>query len=309
MPYEDYDVNVHPTKIEVRFFNANLVHSEILAALREKLLATNLETQAKLPSETHATAEAKLSAQGYKSQKIADAMAEFFKKHRPIQTQQQLDFRKAAGPKTSVRITGPKTHGPQYHIKPHWQREFIQIHDSFIVAEADDGFIIIDQHALHERILYEELQKRIKVSKLESQKLLIPESFELTEGQADALQANAALIEKLGIELEPFGPRTMAVHAFPTLLANAAPLDFVRDLVDLLIDKGTTLDAEQLFDEVLNMAACKAAIKAGQRLSDSEIQQLLTDKEKTEYSSRCPHGRPTAIKFTTGELEKQFKRT
>jgi len=309
MPYEDYDVNVHPTKIEVRFFNANLVHSEILAALREKLLATNLETQVKLPSEAHATAEAKLSAQGYKSQKIADAMAEFFKKHRPIQTQQQLDFRKAAGPKTSVRTTGRKTHGPQYHIKPHWQREFIQIHDSFIVAEADDGFIIIDQHALHERILYEELQKRIKVSKLESQKLLIPESFELTEGQADALQANAALIEKLGIELEPFGPRTMAVHAFPTLLANAAPLDFVRDLVDLLIDKGTTLDAEQLFDEVLNMAACKAAIKAGQRLSDSEIQQLLADKEKTECSSRCPHGRPTAIKFSTAELEKQFKRT
>ncbi|GAH77857.1 unnamed protein product, partial [marine sediment metagenome] len=170
MPYEDYDVNVHPTKIEVRFFNANLVHSEILAALREKLLATNLETQVKLPSEAHATAEAKLSAQGYKSQKIADAMADFFKKHRPIQTQQQLDFRKAAGPKTSVRTTGRKTHGPQYHIKPHWQREFIQIHDSFIVAEADDGFIIIDQHALHERILYEELQKRIKVSKLESQK-------------------------------------------------------------------------------------------------------------------------------------------
>jgi DNA mismatch repair protein MutL len=305
MPCEDYDVNVHPTKIEVRFFNANLVHSEILAALREKLLATNLETQVKLPSEPHATVQAKLPAQTYKSQKIADAMAEFFKKHRPIQTQQQLDFPKAAGP----RITRRKTHAPQYHIKPQVQREFIQIHDSFIVAEADDGFIIIDQHALHERILYEELQKRIKSSKLESQKLLIPESFELTEGQADALQANAALIEKFGIELEPFGPRAMAVHAFPTLLANAAPLDFVRDLVDLLIDKGTTLDAEHLLDEALNMAACKAAIKAGQKLTDSEMHQLLADKEKTEHSSRCPHGRPTAIKFSITELEKQFKRT
>jgi DNA mismatch repair protein MutL len=153
------------------------------------------------------------------------------------------------------------------------------------------------------------LCRRIGESKLESQRLLIPESFEVTDGQADAIETNAELIGKLGIELVPFGPKTVAIQAFPTLLSKVSPLDFVRDLLDLLTDKDLSLDAEKLLDEVLNMAACKAAIKAGQKLTTSEIEKLLDDKEKTEYSSRCPHGRPTTIKFSISDLEKQFKRT
>ena len=137
---------------------------------------------------------------------------------------------------------------------------------------------------------------------------MIPESFELSAAGADVLQAGGEIIEKLGIELAPFGPKTYAIQAFPTLLAKADPLDFVRDLIDLLTDKDLAVDAERLLDEVLKMAACKAAIKAGQRLTDSEIQQLLTDRETCEHASRCPHGRPTTIKFTMAELEKQFKR-
>ena len=137
----------------------------------------------------------------------------------------------------------------------------------------------------------------------------MPESFEISEGLADVIEGNAELFEKLGIELVPFGPRTMAIQAFPSLLANVAPLDFVRDLIDLLDRKVAGPDAEKLLEEVLNMAACKAAVKAGQKLSDSEIEQLLTDKGLAESVSRCPHGRPTTIKFSISELEKQFKRT
>jgi DNA mismatch repair protein MutL len=311
MPYENYDVNVHPTKIEVRFYNANLIHSQVLGALREKLLGTNLQTQAKLPVTT-GPAKAKeedMPAAHRRSQEIADAMAEFFKKHRPVQTQQQL------GPPQKKRFVPLHSEAGQIaesQTSPSRQagtKEFLQIHDSFIVAEADDGFIVIDQHALHERIIYEDLCRRMQESKLESQKLLIPESFQLTDTQADALKANAELLEKLGIELAPFGPKTYAIQAFPTLLAKVAPLDFVQDLIDLLTDKGLGLDAEELLDEVLNMAACKAAIKAGQKLTDNEIEQLLADKEITEHASRCPHGRPTSIKFSIAELEKQFKRT
>ena len=127
--------------------------------------------------------------------------------------------------------------------------------------------------------------------------------------QAELLQTNAELIEKLGIEIVPFGPQTMAIQAFPTLLAKAEPLDFVRDLIDLLKDKNVTSDPERMLDEVLNMAACKAAIKAGQRLSSTEIEKLLADREILELPSRCPHGRPTTIKFSIAELQKQFKRT
>lgn len=144
---------------------------------------------------------------------------------------------------------------------------------------------------------------------LNHQKLLIPESFQLTDAQADAIKANAELFDKLGIEIAPFGPKTYAIQAFPTLLAKASPLDFAKDLIDLLTDKGLGLDAEELLDEVLKMAACKAAIKASTKLTDNEIEQLLADKGKIEYASRCPHGRPAVIKFTLSELEKQFKRT
>jgi DNA mismatch repair protein MutL len=299
MPCENYDVNVHPTKIEVRFYNTNLIHSQVLGALREKLLGTNLQTQAKLPP-AESQQRKELSPSGYRSREIADAMAEFFKKHQPVQTQQQFH--------PSPKKQFVPLHPPTGQITES-QKEFLQIHDSFIIAETDDGFIIVDQHALHERIIYEDLCRRIQKSSLESQKLLIPESLQLTNAQADTIKTNAELLEKLGIEIAPFGPKTYAIQAFPTLLAKVAPLDFVQDLIDLLTDKGLGLNAEELLDEVLNMAACKAAIKAGQKLSNNEIEQLLADKDRVERSSRCPHGRPTVIKFTLAELEKQFKRT
>jgi len=138
---------------------------------------------------------------------------------------------------------------------------------------------------------------------------LIPETFELTDAEADAIKANAELIEKLGIELEPFGPKTMAIQSFPVMMGKVNPTDFVRDLIDMFSEKSGALDPERLLHEALDMAACKAAIKAGQLLSEVEMIQLLEDKETVERASRCPHGRPTTIKFTLDELEKQFKRT
>ncbi|MBA7611791.1 DNA mismatch repair protein MutL [subsurface metagenome] len=311
MPYEDYDVNVHPTKIEVRFYNSNLVHSQILGCIREKLLGTNLEARANLSAIPHQKSTFSGSAL-VRDQKITDAMAEFFKKHRPVQTQQQfgrpLEKPFAAPHPGAGQITESRPGHPAPGISL-GQRRFLQIHDSFIVAQTDDGFVIIDQHALHERIIYEALCRRMQKGKLESQRLLIPESFELTEAQGDILESNAELIEKLGIELVPFGPKTMAIQAFPTLLAKAEPCDFVQDLIDLLEHRDAGADAERLLDEIMNMAACKAAIKAGQKLTDSEIEQLLADKENAESPSRCPHGRPTTIKFSISDLEKQFKRT
>jgi DNA mismatch repair protein MutL len=302
MPYEDYDVNVHPTKIEVRFYNANLVHSQILACLREKLLATDLDTLASVPQQSAPPMR--------RDGRIAEAMEEFFKRHRPS-GQRQMDF--------VARDSGPVTRDWGNERPPittfegrretSHERRYLQIHDCFIIAENDDGFVIIDQHALHERIMYEQLKRRVRNSPLESQKLLVPESFQLTKEQSDTLENNSQLFEKLGIELVPFGPKTVAIQAFPVLLAKAEPADFLRDVMDMLVEKASTLDADSLFDEVLHMAACKAAIKAGQKLTDGEIEQLIADKETVENSSHCPHGRPTVIKFTVAELEKQFKRT
>jgi DNA mismatch repair protein MutL len=322
MPSDEYDVNVHPTKIEVRFYNANLVHSQILACLREKLLGTNLDVEVKMPPVSKQT----LPQAPQRAAEVAEALAEFFERHRPVSTQQQLHFPKASSLKLSVSRSGHPIEtadtaeaSPRFdsyvnqitddRSSPTMQREFLQIADSFIITQADDGFIVIDQHALHERIIYESLQKRLSIGRLESQRLLIPECFHLTDAQTQALDDNCALIDKLGIELAPFGSRNVAIQAFPALLAKADPIGFVGDLLDLLIEKQPQTDAEKLLDEVLSMAACKAAIKAGQKLNYSEIEQLLNERQKVQNPSRCPHGRPTTVKFSLADLQKQFKRT
>jgi DNA mismatch repair protein MutL len=192
---------------------------------------------------------------------------------------------------------------------PPQDSKYLQIHDSYIIEQTDEGFVIIDQHALHERMLYEIMQRRLQRENLESQRLLLPESFEVTEAQAGAIENHADVLAQLGIELTPFGPRTYAIQTFPTMLGNVSPLEFIHGLLDLLVERGDAVAKRDLFDDILNMAACKAAIKAGQKLTDSEIRQLLADRERFESTSRCPHGRPTTIRFSISELEKQFKRT
>lgn len=335
IPTEEFDVNVHPTKIEVRFQNSNLVHSQVLAVLREKLLGTNLDVPARLP-----TPRAELPSESAepagdlaRKERIARAMAEFFQTHKPA-AQPQLDFTDAhqirhqppaAGqPKAATESSesggifsetppqpGPdgQSNAPSDALQELLSGQYLQIHNSYIVTQTQDGFVIIDQHALHERILYEQLCRRISEGALPSQRLLIPETLDVSDTQLEAIRENAELLEQLGIELEPFGPRTIAIQSFPVLAAQLRPVEFVEDLLDRLTDEALRVDRERLLHEILDMAACKAAIKAGQPLSPQEIEQLLADRDAVQRASRCPHGRPTTIRFTLGELEKQFKRT
>ena len=310
MPYEDYDVNVHPTKIEVRFYNSNLVHSQVLGCLRERLLASRMDAYGQTPAAVHTSPRVGMAAGGPRRQEIADAMADFFRRHKPMHAQGRLPMRSGAG--LIHRVLGMAPVEPDVEdmsAATSSGRRFIQLNNSYIVAQEADGFVIIDQHALHERIMYERLSARIGEGALESQRLLIPESFDVTETEAAALEEHATLLERMGLEVVPFGPRVMAVQAFATLLGKADPVEFVRELLDLLLERQAEGDPRRLLDAVLNMAACKAAIKAGQRLRDEEIEQLLSDAETVDLSSRCPHGRPTTIRFTWKELDKQFRRT
>jgi DNA mismatch repair protein MutL len=309
MSPDSYDVNVHPTKTEVRFDNANLLHSQVLGALREKLLGTDLDVPGRLPQgDVQATGNVS-PAPRVARQEIVDAMAEFLRKQRPSYRQHEFDLPAPhRDPTGGSRRPGPSVEVPQHFVVIE-SAKYLQIHDSYIVEQTEDGFVVIDQHALHERMLYEKLQERVGQGRLESQHLLLSESFEVTDAQASAIETHTDLISRLGIELTPFGPRTYAVQAFPTLLAKVSPTAFMQDMMDLLLEKSDRLSAKDLLDEVLSMAACKAAIKAGQKLTDGEIHQLLEDRRSFETTSRCPHGRPTTISFSISELEKQFKRT
>ena len=162
---------------------------------------------------------------------------------------------------------------------------------------------------MHERIIYEQLCEKINAGALARQRLLIPATIAVSDQDLQAIEEHKELLTKIGLEVEPFGPGTVAIQAFPAILAKADPAEFTRGLLDMLTDGAIGVDAEKLIHDVLDMAACKAAIKAGQSLTQEEMQNLLADKELIQRASRCPHGRPTVIKFSIGDLEKQFKRT
>jgi DNA mismatch repair protein MutL len=189
---------------------------------------------------------------------------------------------------------------------------FVQLHNTYIVAETDDGMVVIDQHALHERIIYEELFARATRGPLEGQRLLIPEVLPVNPRHAAALETVRPLLARLGIEVEDFDAGSVAVHSFPSLLSKVSPREFLRELLDRLMEYGGTggskLTPEELLHEVLDMASCKAAVKAGYPLSQEEIAALLVRKQQVERSSNCPHGRPTTLRLTIGDLERQFKR-
>ena len=319
MPPEDYDVNVHPTKTEVRFDNANLVHSEVLAVLRDKLLSTNLDVGGRVPTvadagDDNGDFEMPPVPADARKERISRAMEDFFKK--PAAAQQTFSFPRSShssGGHVSARASEkPITSLPEFSSQPqtdNWvAREFLQVHHSYILLQSDEGFAVIDQHALHERILYEQMTRRLREGNLAGQRLLMPHSFEVTNAQMQAFESRGDLFEKLGIELEPFGPDALAIHTFPAMLDKADPVDCVKEMLDKLADDDKA-DEERLLHEILDMAACKAAIKAGQPLTQDEMAQLLKDKDIVQRTSRCPHGRPTTIAFSIQELEKQIQRT
>ncbi len=191
----------------------------------------------------------------------------------------------------------------------------LQVHKSYLVTEDENGIVIIDQHALHERVMFEQLRSRVLSRNLESQRLLMPITVTASAKRQALLEGLKPLLEKIGIEAEPMGPATIAVHAFPTFLFDrkVEPADFITELLDQAdeekLDATTPTSLEAALHEVLDMMACKAAVKAGDKLTAEELASLLEQRQEIERASNCPHGRPTAIRVSLRELEKQFKRS
>jgi DNA mismatch repair protein MutL len=184
----------------------------------------------------------------------------------------------------------------------------IQVHDSYLIAETGDGMMVIDQHALHERILYEDLRSRVADGQVESQRLLVPEPVDLTAAEAAALIEQSELLAQLGLEVEPFGGDTVLVRSIPAMLPRVVPERLVRDLAEHFHTRPLPPTRDGLMAELLHMVACKAAVKAGQPLAPPEIAALLERRHLVADSHHCPHGRPTALVFTKADLEKQFGR-
>ena len=184
----------------------------------------------------------------------------------------------------------------------------MQVHDCYLIAESAEGLTIVDQHALHERILYEHFRKRILSGGIEVQRLLVPLTVELTMDEAALILDQAATLAELGILIEEFGGRTVALTGLPVMLSRSDPRELIRSIVDHLQTTGRSVTHRDLLDSILALMSCKAAIKSGQRLSPEEIESLLSQRHLVDDAHHCPHGRPTALNFSRHELDRQFGR-
>jgi DNA mismatch repair protein MutL len=184
----------------------------------------------------------------------------------------------------------------------------MQVHDCYLVVETPDGVHIIDQHALHERIMYEQLRRRILAGTPEIQRLLVPIPVELTPREAAIALDNAELLAELGLLVQEFGGNTVAIGGLPVLARRADPVELLKSVVEKIDSQTETLTRRDLLDSLLHMMSCKAAIKAGQRLSPEEITALLDQRHLCDDHHHCPHGRPTSLKLSKMELDRQFGR-
>lgn len=272
---------------------------------------------------------------------------DFFKRELPAQTGERLSYQAAreamgsppaavipASPNASLSpaLTAPSDVEPESPMSPVDRNDgrdapsegsgavlqaprpapgVLQVHNSFVVTQDETGVLIIDQHALHERVMFEQLLARVMAGSLESQQLLTPVVIDSTPQQIERLTELHPLLHRIGVQAEPLGPRQIGVHAFPTFLFDRGvdPGPFMQDLFDKADAEGFSPGGEQALRDVLDMMACKAAVKAGDRMSPQELNDLLKLREEVERSSNCPHGRPTTLRLSIHDLEKLFGRT
>ncbi len=331
------DVNVHPTKIEVRWADSGLIHSQVLSALRETFQRAELTPRLRTGPNAEPLSE---SQQDRVRQELADLLKSTPPMHGPVPSAAahagsagglRAGFLPGSGgsdplgawqslygrpdatpldPSAAVDAGFPRGETDPSRLPDSAMRpRAVQMHNLYLVAETEEGIVIVDQHALHERIMYEQLCARIATGPLEAQRLLLPETMRVTPEQMSLLEGHADLFERLGIEITPFGRDSVAVQSFPALMKDTDVTPFLHDLLDRLAQQPAGTTTEVVIHKVLDLMACKAAVKAGDVLTDSEIEALMRQRHLVEKSSSCPHGRPTMLRLTKADLNRQFKRT
>jgi len=346
MPPNMVDVNVHPAKLEVRFQNGGQIYKQLLATIREQFLTTDLTAKGHLSRRDGGQIAAESFSLSSPQQAAAVATstqdqiafakpvsnvdwtaaprgggfpsspsAESFRPFPPLpggNVGGAGNFGGASASEFSPAVPGaepqPDFAQPSSHPNPTHTRTALQVYNTYLISETTEGMVIIDQHALHERIIYEQLRDKVVAGKLESQRLLVPEPVSLPPAEATAVLEQAELLGQIGITVEPFGGDTVLVSSYPAMLANHNPAEMLKGVIDKLMGEAKNLDRRDVLDELLHMISCKAAVKAGDKLSPEEITALLEHRELCQDSHHCPHGRPTALTFSREELDKKFKR-
>lgn len=293
VPPTEVDVNVHPAKTEVRFRDPAIVRGMIVSGLRRALDEAG-HGRAPLTS---------TAALGAWSSEPASMQTW---STRPPQ-QRLWEQRQAFAAPPQARSEVAEDPAPAANAYPMGVARG-QIAKTYIVAEAEDGLVLVDQHAAHERLVLERMRRALETGEVASQALLIPEVVELEETACDRLEARILDLAAFGLDLERFGPAAMLVRATPAVLGAGDIKGLVTDLADELAAHGEALSLKERIDAVAGTMACHGSVRAGRLLSVSEMNALLREMEVTPHSGQCNHGRPTWVKLAHGDIEKLFGR-
>ena len=304
------DVNVHPAKTEVRFRDPGLVRGLIVSALKHALADAGHRASTTV-------ADAALGAfkpeggtvpfAGYRpttsARKPSEAELYF---HAPVARTEALD-QYEIGP-TARLETDPVPADGEVADKFPLGVARAQVHETYILAQTDDGIVIVDQHAAHERLVYEQMKAAMKEDGIKRQGLLIPEVVELEAAGASRISARAAELSKLGLVVEAFGPGAIIVRETPALLGEIDVQGLIRDLADDLAEYDEALDLKSRLADVASTMACHGSVRAGRRLNGEEMNALLRQMEVTPHAGQCNHGRPTYVALKLVDIEKLFGR-
>ncbi len=297
------DVNVHPAKAEVRFADPGLVRGLVVGALKQALAEKSRRS-----ADTNARAAIDALTRGNGGRYSAPPPANWSVSRSPyapagFEDQPQAVF-DAGPPMADARPheeSAPEAHSPLGAARA-------QLHETYIIAQTQDGLVIVDQHAAHERIVYEKLKRQREQSGVARQMLLIPAVVELDDSRMNALAPALGELAALGLTLEPFGPGAMLVRETPALLGEIDSKRLVENIADLLAEEGDARGLSRKLDHVLATCACHHSVRAGRRLSAPEMNALLREMEATPGAGQCNHGRPTYIELKLSDIEKLFGR-
>lgn len=322
----EVDANVHPAKTEVRFRNAGLVRALIIHALKEGLAREGRRTAANDGGATIAAFRPVFAPprpnpgpMNWDWQRSPSAPAA------PVPRDHGADAMPAAAAFSPAAFAEPAqaafdVGGPRADLRLHEQPAApdlldrplgaarTQLHDTYIVAQTRDGLVIVDQHAAHERIVYERLKASLSAHGVQRQILLIPDIVELDEAIVEALLARTDELASFGLAIESFGPGAVAVRETPSLLGKINAAGLLRDLAEHMEEWGEALPLERRLMHVAATMACHGSVRAGRRLKPEEMNALLREMEETPNSGQCNHGRPTYVELKLADVEKLFGR-
>ena len=296
------DVNVHPTKIEVRFRDGREVHQAVRHAVENALAAPRAALAGQLESVADTASPAFKPFEPPALTRQAQAAIKFAEPGHPLGVE---ELRTLWQPTPAAVEAAPETETT--HDWP-LGRAIAQLHGVYILAENHAGLVLVDMHAAHERIVYERLKNQLDGARITSQPLLIPATFAATPHEVATAESAAAVLQRLGLEITPFSPKTLAVRAVPTSLAAGDAVELARSVLAELSqhEAGTVIERAQ--HELLATMACHGAVRANRRLTHEEMNALLRQMEATERSDQCNHGRPTWRQLSMKELDALFLR-